>query len=204
MAGAEQGPCPLVGTASGSSVGAGLFEQRAGGRACFCGCKMNLSIDYGMKRGYKFRQPRSSRGVSGDDPEGGARRGVLRRRPVTVRPGRLGTPPSRHYDLGARSSLHGSGRHLPAVVGRRAPKETEARPRVKNRHGGAPRGERPASWDARRLASAWRAALRHAARVFRRAPERLSALRPPLDSGERSKGAKSGRRKCAAGTRWAV
>src|SRR5215469_12367846 len=35
----------------------------------------------------------------------------------------------------------------------------EARPRVKNRHGGAPRGERPASWDARRLASAWRAAL---------------------------------------------
>src|SRR5262245_62499527 len=34
---------------------------------------------------------------------------------------------------------------------RRMP-ETEARPRVKNRHGGAPRGERPASWDARRLA----------------------------------------------------
>jgi hypothetical protein len=30
--------------------------------------------------------------------------------------------------------------------------ETEARPRVKNRHGGAPRGERPALWDARRLA----------------------------------------------------
>jgi hypothetical protein len=28
--------------------------------------------------------------------------------------------------------------------------------RVKNRHGGAPRGERPASWDAGRLASAWR------------------------------------------------
>src|SRR5215470_8407001 len=30
--------------------------------------------------------------------------------------------------------------------------ETEARPRVKNRHGGAPRGERPALWDPRRLA----------------------------------------------------
>src|SRR5262249_19717471 len=43
-------------------------------------------------------------------------------------------------------------RQLPAVVGRRAPKETEARPRGQNRHGGAPRGERPASWDARRLA----------------------------------------------------
>jgi len=27
------------------------------------------------------------------------------------------------------------------------------------------------------------------------APERLSALRPPLDSGERSKGAKPGRRR---------
>src|SRR6266699_5385282 len=44
-------------------------------------------------------------------------------------PREAGTPPSRHYDLGARSSLHGSGWHLPAVVGRRAPKETEARPR---------------------------------------------------------------------------
>src|SRR5436309_15384797 len=44
-------------------------------------------------------------------------------------PREAGAPPSRHYDLGARSSLHGSGRHLPAVVGRRAPKEPEARPR---------------------------------------------------------------------------
>jgi hypothetical protein len=73
-------------------------------------------------------QPRSLRACSRDDPECGARRGVPRRWLVTARPGRLGTPPSRHYDLGARSSLHGSGRHLPAVVGRRAPKETEARP----------------------------------------------------------------------------
>jgi hypothetical protein len=45
--------------------------------------------------------------------------------------------------------------------------ETEARPPAQNRHGGAPRGERPA--------------LRARPRVFRRAPERLSALRPPLD-----------------------
>src|ERR1700747_2454043 len=44
-------------------------------------------------------------------------------------PREAGTPPSRHYDLGARSSLHGSARHLPAVVGRGAPKEPEARPR---------------------------------------------------------------------------
>ena len=48
--------------------------------------------------------------------------------------------------------------------------ETEARPRVKNRHGGAPRGERPALWDARRLASAWYAALWRAQRVPRTHP----------------------------------
>jgi len=95
----------------------------------FCDYETNFSIDYETKLDYKVRQPRSSRGVSGDDPEGGARRGVLRRRLVTACPGRPGTPPSRHYDLGARSSLHGSGRQMPAVVGRRAPKETEARPR---------------------------------------------------------------------------
>src|SRR3954453_17097500 len=32
--------------------------------------------------------------------------------------------------------------------------EMEARPRAENRHGGAPRGERPASWDAPRLTRA--------------------------------------------------
>src|SRR6266550_7625307 len=80
-----------------------------------------------------------------------------------------------------------------------------AAPGAQNRHGGAPRGERPASWDARRLASAWPCrvisvftrvfdARWHAPRVFRRAPKRLSALRPPLDSGWRSKVAKPGRR----------
>src|SRR6478672_12389830 len=99
-------------------------------------------------------------------------------------PREAGTPPSRHYDLGARSSLHGSARHLPAVVGRRAPKETEARPRepktatVERREASVPRhGTQGASL------GAWRAALRARPRVFRRAPERFSALRPPLDSG---------------------
>src|SRR5262249_20322451 len=52
-------------------------------------------------------------GVVRRHPEGGARSGVLRRRLVTVCPGRPGTPPARHYDLAARSSLHGSGRQLP-------------------------------------------------------------------------------------------
>src|SRR6266404_2240562 len=74
-------------------------------------------------------QPRSLRACSRDDPECGARRGVLRQAARNRSPREAGTPPSRHYDLGARSSLHGSARHLPAVVGRRAPKETEARPR---------------------------------------------------------------------------
>jgi hypothetical protein len=55
-----------------------------------------------------------------------------------------------------------------------------AEPEPKNRHGGAPRGERPALWDARRLASAWHAASSHAQRVLSAASVRLSALRPPL------------------------
>ena len=48
-------------------------------------------------------------------PEGGARCGVLRRRLVTVRPGRPGTPPARHYDLAARSSLHGAEGKCPPL-----------------------------------------------------------------------------------------
>src|SRR6266436_2073978 len=57
-----------------------------------------------------------------------------------------------------------------------------AAPGAQNRHGGAPRGERPASWDARRLARrlAYRVRIR---RTGAAAPERLSALRPPLDRG---------------------
>src|ERR1700716_3001038 len=65
------------------------------------------------------------RGVSGDDPEGGAGSGVLRLRLVTVRLGRSGTPPARHYDLAARSSLHGSGGNAgdgSAASGRKSPR----------------------------------------------------------------------------------
>src|SRR5215813_212721 len=82
---------------------------------CICDYESNLShesnlaLDYEMHLRYKIRQPRSLRACSRDDPECGARRGVLRRRLVTARPGRPGTPPARHYDLAARSSLHGSG-----------------------------------------------------------------------------------------------
>src|SRR5215471_12942170 len=48
-------------------------------------------------------------------PEGGARSGVLRRRLVTAGLGRPGTPPARHYDLAARSSLHGSEGNCPPL-----------------------------------------------------------------------------------------
>ncbi len=57
----------------------------------------------------------------------------------------------------ARRALRPGCEELAARIRKIMP-ETEARPRVKNRHGGAPRGERPALWDARRLASAWRIA----------------------------------------------
>src|SRR5262249_14362486 len=97
-------------------------------------------------------QPGSLRAYSRDDPECGARRGVPRRRLVTARPGRLGTPPARHYDLAARSSLHGSEGKCPPLYGGGRRRRRKRGPGAQNRHGGAPRGERPALWDARRLA----------------------------------------------------
>src|SRR5262249_5181899 len=128
--------------------------------------------------------PRSLRACSRDDPECGARRGVLRRRLVTARLGRPGTPPARHYDLASEELAARFRRQMPAVVGRRAPKETEARPRgpktatVERREASVPRhGTQGASL------GAWHAALWRAARVLHRAPERFSALRPPLGSG---------------------
>src|SRR5215831_10817824 len=62
-------------------------------------------------------------------------------------------------------------RQLPAVVGRRAPKETEARPR----------GPKPPRWSAERRASRKRLARRVTAcpTGASHAPERPSALRPP-------------------------
>jgi hypothetical protein len=52
----------------------------------------------------------------------------------------------------------------------------EARPPAENRHGGAPRGERPASWDAPRLTRADPSRLANATNEI----VRLSALRQPL------------------------
>src|SRR6516165_7356880 len=89
-------------------------------------------------------------------------------------------------------------RQMPAVLGRRAPKETEARPRGPKppRRSAERRASRVISAFTRVFDARW-----HAQRVLSAAPERFSALRPPLVRGERSKGANPGRRKCAAGTR---
>src|SRR5215470_1637511 len=84
----------------------------------------------------KDSHPHSFEGRLRRHPEGGAGSGVLRRRLVTAGLGRPGTPPARHYDLAARSSLCPI-RCPPKLTRRRAPVR-EARPRVKNRRGGAP------------------------------------------------------------------
>ena len=62
----------------------------------------------------------------------------------------------------------------------------EARPPAENRHGGAPRGERPASWDAPRLTRADQSRLANATNEI----VRLSALRPPLPGTPRGMDAK--------------
>ena len=98
--------------------------------------------------------------------------------------------------------------------------ETEARPRVKNRHGGAPRGERPTPRDARRLANAWCRVISALTRVHRPSKTGVNALNDALGTprgysaehpnvsrrsarpsirGWRSKGANPGREKRAAG-----
>ena len=70
-------------------------------------------------------------GVLRKRPEDGATRGVLRQRLATARPGRPGTPPARHYDLAARSSLHGSEGKCPPLYGGGAEGDGSAAPRPK-------------------------------------------------------------------------
>ena len=70
--------------------------------------------------------------------------------------------------------------------------------------GGAPRNVRVlGGTPVGRIMTRYARRLRGALRPMTR-DARLSALRPPLDSGERSKVAKPGRGKRAVGTRWAV
>src|SRR5437764_13077120 len=125
------------------------------------------------------------RGISGDDPEGGARRGVPRRRLHNRRLGRHGTPPARHYDLAARSSLDGSGAN--AGEGSAGPEPKIAT--VERREASVPRyGTQGASL------GAWPAALRAGPTGASQAPVRLSALRHPSLGGSEAKVSKPGRK----------
>src|SRR4051812_811263 len=101
--------------------------------------------------------------------KGGAGSGVLRPRLVTAGSGGPG-----HRPPGKTTWLRGARCTDPEAM-----PEMEARPPAENRHGGAPRGERPASWDAPRLTRADQSRLANATTT----QVRLSALRPPLHSG---------------------
>src|SRR3954447_18955640 len=74
--------------------------------------------------------------------KGGAGSGVLRPRLVTAGSGGPG-----HRPPGTTTWLRGARCTDPEAM-----PEMEARPPAENRYGGAPRGERPASWDAPRPA----------------------------------------------------
>src|SRR4029079_3147515 len=87
------------------------------------------------------------------------------------------------------ASLHGSGGN--------AGDGSEARPPAENRHGGAPRGERPASWDAPRLTRADPSRLASATNEI----VRLSALRPPLQGDGRDHEDKTRAQQRVAGTK---
>ena len=143
--------------------------------------RTNLLTTY--RRRAKNCLSRSSRGVFRRRSIGGARCGcpatVARNRRLTreVKSAftrvltRYRAPPARHYDLAARSSLHGLRRIMP---------QTEARPTAKNRHGGAPRGAR-LSAEGRRAFRKTPGLPRHvqAQPVLSAASVRLSALRHP-------------------------
>src|SRR3982074_1537318 len=110
--------------------------------------------------------PRSGGASSRDDPEGGGGSGVPRLRLVTAGSGGPG-----HRPPGMTTWLRGARCTNPEEM-----PEMEARPPAEKRAGGAPRGERPASWDAPRLTSADQSRLANATTEI----VRLSALRPPL------------------------
>src|SRR5262245_13693333 len=102
----------------------------------------------------RIAYPRSSEGPS---PETSRRRSGEWRPAAAARnqgPGRFGTPPARHYDLAARSSLHGSGRN--AGDGSAAPDRKSPR------------------WSAERRASRRRGTRCASVSADRRAPKRAT------------------------------
>ena len=119
--------------------------------------------------------------------KGGAGSGVLRPRLVTAGSGGPG-----HRPPGMTTWLRGARCTDPEAM-----PEMEARPPAENRHGGAPRGERPASWDAPRLTSADPSRLASATNEI----VRLSALRPPLQGDGRDHEDKTRAQQRVAGTK---
>src|SRR5258706_3055503 len=105
---------------------------------------MHFPLDYFLERRYRFASLAHRRACSRDDPEDGARRGVLRRRLITAVPGGTGPrqPGTTTRTRGARCDRSGSNSG-----------EGSAGPEPKIATVRAPGGGRPALWDARRLAS---------------------------------------------------
>src|SRR5947199_5996054 len=120
-------------------------------------------------------------------------RGVASRgaRLVTARPGRPWDP--------ARRAL-GPGCEELAVTDPDASPVREARPRAQNRHGGAPRGERP-SHKGRKAPHKRLACPKHAERVPRTSARTSLGAPPTPHSGCAKRKTKPGRRKRAAGTK---
>src|SRR4051795_500095 len=131
---------------------------------------------FGLRNGFIVYDLPSSL-MEGRLPEtvlkGGAGSGVLRPRLVTAGSGGPG-----HRPPGTTTWLRGARCTDPEAM-----PEMEARPPAENRHGGAPRGERPASWDAPRLTRADQSRLANATTE----QVRLSALPPPLQGDGRER-----------------
>src|SRR5262249_48255946 len=120
----------------------------------------NFSPDYELHRHYMRVQPRSLKGVVRRHPEGGARRGVPRRRLATVAPGGRGPPP------GTTTRMWEFAVTDPAAM----PVRGSAAPSPKIATVRAPGGGRPPYGGARRLARSWPAPIVQAQRMPRKHP----------------------------------
>src|ERR1700716_375120 len=112
------------------SAGKGVICSRAGNSTTQC-----IFLLTSVCKARTYRISLAHRGASSrDDPEGGARRGVLRLVPASL--GRFGNRPPGTTTRAARSSLH---------VLRRKCRSRKRGPEAENRHGGAPRGAPPSA-----------------------------------------------------------
>src|SRR5258706_15847656 len=103
---------------------------------------MHFPVDYFLERRYRFASIAHRRACSRDDPEDGARRGVLRERLITPVPGGTGPPQPGTTTRTRGARCNRSGRKAGEASAGPEPKIATVR---------APGGGRPALWDARRL-----------------------------------------------------